>query len=647
MKTMTIADNGTPVKITYRKPYDTNLTTIYGYALWGLDSRGGFIGARADFVGRDSLANYIYENEHTRAVAYCSMGAISDYYKSSTITAMDKDAFVAEMPTETAKTLKPFITGEADYIFRKGAPLLNANHAFYGTGTFYTIKDVKVNTPYVLGSYRLFLPPLDTFPTEGMNESREVPNKVEVEGVTYQFIETQYGCFCVTPKGADCTIKTKTAYNDLRGKEHLQNPQWEFHGDSCTLKGTKVHHVTSVLFAELPKGDKSVIRTTATKALETSFAEGNVLKEGVTVDPKFVLLAGALFMAEEDNYMRIPRDSAAEYLGLSLCRTCMVWEPVESLKKFKDGFYCAEHAKAFEQHCSICKAEFYEASPIYLDGKRDKMVCNPCFMVNCYECSHHSDAVIHKLDHKCKTATVVHDYSYAPKNIRFVGKGKYPFHMGFELEIHAVEPQSVASFIRRRLPGNVFFKRDGSIVGGGVEIVSAPHSREALLDIDFSFLVKEFGETVGAEGKGGIHVHVDRTAFTHPQLLAILSFMQNNQAFVNRIAGREPNQYCKTTNPSEYASVTSLPTWKGTDKYRALNFKKDKTLEYRLFDSTLDYVKFQKNFDWITAMWEFANEAPQDLTEKSFLDFTESKKGSFEFLCKFLSPETKKKGKKA
>lgn len=647
MKTFKIEDNGSPVKVTYRKPYETTPIVIYGFFLWGLDSKGGFIATREDLPGRDRLAAYTTETPHTLEVAYCCISTLKDYYKDATCDVMDKDAFIAEMPTTKAKQLKAFLTGEAEYIFGKGAPYINGAYAIYKGGSYFTIKEVKANTPYKVGSYTMFLPPLSSFPVEGVNPTRGMPNKIEVDGVSYQFIETDQGCFCVTEKGKDCEITAKMDYANLRGKQHIQNPQWELDGDTCILVGTKVFYSTTALLGELEKGSKALIRTKATKALEKPFAECNEVKAGVTVDPKFVCLSNALFMIEGDTYMRIPRDHAAEYMGLSFCRTCMVWEPVEALKKFKDGFYCAEHAKAFEQHCSICKKEFYESSPIYLDGKREKMVCNPCFMDNCYECSHHSDSVIHKLDYKCKTQTVVRDYQYAPKHTRFVGKGRYPFYMGFELEIHAVEPQSVASFIRRRLPGNVFFKHDGSIVGGGIEIVSAPHSREALVDIDFGFILKEFGETVAAEGKGGMHVHIDRTAFSHPQLLAILGFMEKNQEFVHKIAGRKPNDYCKTSSSREFESITSLPTYQGGDKYRALNFKKAKTLEYRIFDSTFDYVKFQKNFDWIAAMWEFANEAPTDLTEKSFLDYVESNKNSFEFLLKFLNPAPVKKGKKA
>jgi hypothetical protein len=59
-----------------------------------------------------------------------------------------------------------------------------------------------------------------------------------------------------------------------------------------------------------------------------------------------------------------------------------------------------------------------------------------------------------------------------------------------------------------------------------------------------------------------------------------------------------------------------------SDRYEALNFKNDKTIEFRLFKGTLKYQTIMACLEFTFATWHFCKDASQtQLTTSEFLKF--------------------------
>ncbi len=412
------------------------------------------------------------------------------------------------------------------------------------------------------------------------------------------------------------------------------------------LKGDKVFFGDTVVFSpladyvrDLKSGDSSFAITPESKKMEVSFEDSNELKGITGVDfSSFVCFDGVLFKKGEVNYTRVLAKNLHTHLPVNQCTDCAIWVKQDAGVMFDSDFYCEECSKAFKKKCTMCKKDFFAVDPVFLNSKREEVVCYDCFRDDCYECTHHSEPVFHKVTDICRAETQIKQYSYSPTKTRFVGKSVYPFYLGVELEIHAIRPKEVADFVRRKFPGDFYFKSDGSIKDGGVEIISVPHTRESFLDLDVSIIQKEFKDYVKAEGCGGIHVHVDRKAFEDSQVKKILNFFWENKKFVAEIAGRQSDDYAKIRNPREFPGddLPNLIT-SSSLRYSALNFCKKGTLEYRLFDSTLDYEKFQKNLDFVAALWLFGKSEDTKTSQSVFMDFLESHKTDFSHLVGFLN----------
>lgn len=203
-------------------------------------------------------------------------------------------------------------------------------------------------------------------------------------------------------------------------------------------------------------------------------------------------------------------------------------------------------------------------------------------------------------------------------------------------------------------------KHDGSIKDArgyytGFEIVSMPmflkdHQNydawHKLLENEKDLLHVNSGD-FGA----GIHVHLNRKAFTTSILAHFIAFVhnRNNKEFIRKIAERPESRYAVLEEKNPFIHINE----NYNDKYQAVRLNKSSTIELRIFNSILKPISFFKNIEFTYALFEYCSylsiktKAPNChdyrifLAEKvnnykSFIDWVSDKDKSYPHLIAFM-----------
>ena len=132
----------------------------------------------------------------------------------------------------------------------------------------------------------------------------------------------------------------------------------------------------------------------------------------------------------------------------------------------------------------------------------------------------------------------------------------------------------------------------------------------------------------------GLHVHICKSDMTTLHASKMVLFINDpaNHDLVFALARRDQSSYCKIYDKKSDKSwiknallrtkrkdqIQSL----NPDRYEALNFQNDKTVEFRLFKGTLKYETIMACLEFTFATWHFCREAStSQLTTAGFLDF--------------------------
>ena len=132
----------------------------------------------------------------------------------------------------------------------------------------------------------------------------------------------------------------------------------------------------------------------------------------------------------------------------------------------------------------------------------------------------------------------------------------------------------------------------------------------------------------------GLHIHICKSDMTMLHASKLILFINDpeNKPLVYALARRYENGYCKIHNKKEdtgwirEALTRSKPkdqlcslNW---DRYEALNFHNEKTVEFRLFRGTLKYSTIMACLEFTYASWHFAKSAStNELKTDNFLSF--------------------------
>ena len=133
----------------------------------------------------------------------------------------------------------------------------------------------------------------------------------------------------------------------------------------------------------------------------------------------------------------------------------------------------------------------------------------------------------------------------------------------------------------------------------------------------------------------GLHVHVCKSSMTTLHGAKLVLFINDpaNAELVKAIARRDASGYAKFQNKKEdkHWLKDSVHSSKhkadqlcrlNSDRYEALNFRNEKTVEFRLFKGTLKYETMVSCLEFAFACWHFtASASTNELTSSKFLEF--------------------------
>lgn len=129
----------------------------------------------------------------------------------------------------------------------------------------------------------------------------------------------------------------------------------------------------------------------------------------------------------------------------------------------------------------------------------------------------------------------------------------------------------------------------------------------------------------------GLHVHVDKAGMNlfHAAKLVLFIHGDGNQRMIRAVARRGNANYAKIQNKK--ASYDWLKRAKNDrqglrymndDRYEAINFQNDKTIEFRLFKGTLKYETIMSCLEFAYISWFFSRDMGiNDLTQDNFLAY--------------------------
>lgn len=309
--------------------------------------------------------------------------------------------------------------------------------------------------------------------------------------------------------------------------------------------------------------------------------------------------------------------------------------------KYGEELYCEDCLKKYTKRCKVCGEYFLENSFI-----ADEDIC-----IN------------------CAYYRVINIYQYKPSNIYhgFNMAGRY---VGMELEVSflatddiTVEKQragvllELAKIIKKNNYKNLYLKSDSSL-HLGFEIVTHPYSYESFKKIKLNKylnLLKENNLYSAKKSNAGLHFHfsnewlidkslnLEQQDTVYKRAIALLILFTNEQkVFIESISRRKDFYYCEPFILSgnnlyeRYNSALRLTEQrKKLPRFKMINFTNKNTVEFRLFQGTLDY-------DIIIKDMEFCHTILQKVLELSTLSLKIKQCGDVEKWFKKIQQEFKK-----
>ncbi|MFI9410136.1 hypothetical protein [Nocardia gamkensis] len=195
-------------------------------------------------------------------------------------------------------------------------------------------------------------------------------------------------------------------------------------------------------------------------------------------------------------------------------------------------------------------------------------------------------------------------YSYKP-DPRFHGEG--PLFLGLELEIIVPNYRygECATVAAEHLGSLGYLKQDSSIRPNGFELVTHPMSYRYAID-RFPWPLLEALEDLDCDTDSsvGLHVHASRDGFDSPaHIYRWMKLLYRNESAVSTIARRRSRYapFDRTARARAKDTAKGPQHALGLERYQAINPYPRKTLELRVFASSLDIQRVQAALAFTTA----------------------------------------------
>jgi hypothetical protein len=128
----------------------------------------------------------------------------------------------------------------------------------------------------------------------------------------------------------------------------------------------------------------------------------------------------------------------------------------------------------------------------------------------------------------------------------------------------------------------------------------------------------------------GLHVHICKKGMTLFHAVKMVLFINDsgNQRLVRSLARRDSSRYSQVKNKKagyewlKNAKTDNNLKYLNADRYEALNFQNDRTVEFRMFKGTLRYATIMACMEFTYATWFFCRDTgTNQLTTENFLEF--------------------------
>lgn len=208
-------------------------------------------------------------------------------------------------------------------------------------------------------------------------------------------------------------------------------------------------------------------------------------------------------------------------------------------------------------------------------------------------------------------AEKIQKYGTSSHGNQYVFYGDGPDYIGMEVEIDnrstkniEAFKESIAKILFTKDFSHLYFVEKDSSLWSGMELITQPHSIEAMrnfIDNKLSIILKEVKEA-GAEpycGRAALHFHVSRTKFgklrqTQVDNLAKLEyFFSNHKDEFIKLGHRDCDCKCRFTNPLTVEMAKAkvhreIITRLYVSRYQMINLANRDTVEFRTFRNPLD-----------------------------------------------------------
>lgn len=292
-------------------------------------------------------------------------------------------------------------------------------------------------------------------------------------------------------------------------------------------------------------------------------------------------------------------------------------------------------------------------------------VCKSCVETNrniieCEECGKYFyEDITLVQNHKCRVCELNYynnditlDYEYKPAPIFFPKKEKNTLYMGIELEMdfsiddgNSDNTNEMKDFVlNQKKYGYSFFygKHDGSLNSYGIEIVSHPATLQYHLETNYWKDMLNKASSLGFKSNDcsqcGIHIHCNKDYFSSYEIQKLDALLNWHSRTFRRFARRNPRSY-GAFEPNKSRDRLGVNNNCG-DRYSALNFHNENTVEWRIFKGNLKYESIMALFELVQGVSDFIKKDEIDLgficgdndylVKKSLKEYLESR--NFKYL---------------
>lgn len=273
-------------------------------------------------------------------------------------------------------------------------------------------------------------------------------------------------------------------------------------------------------------------------------------------------------------------------------------------------------------------------------------------------CTHCAETIdFDELDYRYEEE--INNYSYKPKPKFIKGDNEVTKRFyGMEIEIgESIDARAGAQIVYPLLNTSgrrAYLKRDSSIRTGGYECVTHPMSSRSLhewIDKDFTEAKKERNHSWNTDGCG-VHIHVSRNSIgklTLFKLNVLLNMLrgENNLNFVKFFTNRTPNalnHWAKVSNQLPFTFLENIKNGNGYtyDRYVAVNQQNEKTIEFRIFDGSIDQSVLHSYLEFVECVLDFCtNTAIKNITVGDLFEFMLANTGAYKNLANRLIQQVK------